>query len=89
MSTSAKYEGQAERWTEEAYADPSYYLERRAEVAVSLGPPLVPGDRVLDLACGDGGFGEALLRRGLVYLGAEASEGMVAAARRRRPSACR
>ena len=83
MSTSAKYEGQAERWSEEAYADPGYYLERRAAVTVSLGPPLEPGDRVLDLACGDGGFGEALLRRGLVYLGVDASEGMVTAARRR------
>jgi hypothetical protein len=32
--------------------------------------PLVPGDRVLDLACGDGGQAEPL-ERGLVYIGAD------------------
>ena len=31
----------------------------------SLGPPLRPGDEVLDLACGDGGLGEHLLALGL------------------------
>jgi SAM-dependent methyltransferase len=52
-------------------------------VVVSLGPPLVTGDTVLDLACGDGGFGEILRARGLRYIGVDASEPMVEAARRR------
>jgi SAM-dependent methyltransferase len=50
---------------------------------VELGATLEPGDVVLDLACGDGGFGEHLLARGLEYLGVDASASMVEAARRR------
>ena len=38
---------------------------------------------MLDLACGDGGFGEILRARGLRYVGVDASEPMVEAARRR------
>jgi SAM-dependent methyltransferase len=83
MSTTAKYEPQAERWTEEAYADPHGYLARRAGIVVELGPRLQPGDTVLDLACGDGGFAEHLLAHGLRYVGVDASEAMVEAARRR------
>jgi SAM-dependent methyltransferase len=81
--TTAKYDPQAERWTETAYADAARYLRHRAELVVALGPPLVPGDTVLDLACGDGGLGEALRERGLRYVGVDASEPMVEAARRR------
>ncbi len=81
--TSAKYEPAAGRWSDEAYADPGSYLGHRADLVVSLGLPLTAGDRVLDLACGDGGFGELLLARGLGYLGVDASEAMVEAARRR------
>jgi SAM-dependent methyltransferase len=83
MTTTAKYEPQAHGWTQNAYADPAGYVGRRAELIVSLGPRLEPGDRVLDLACGDGGQAEPLLERGLVYLGADASEAMVDAARAR------
>ncbi|MFN2469297.1 MAG: trans-aconitate 2-methyltransferase [Gaiellaceae bacterium] len=81
--TAEKYGPQAERWTEDAYADAARYLEHRAELIVSLGPPLEAGDRVLDLACGDGGLAEPLLARGLAYAGVDLSEEMVAAARRR------
>lgn len=80
MSTE-KYTPQAERWTEKAYADPVGYLRHRAELIVSLGPRLEPGDRVLDLACGDGGLADFL--PGLAYVGVDADEAMVAAARRR------
>ena len=83
MSTTEKYDPQAERWTETAYADAERYLRHRAELVVSLGPPLVSGDTVADLACGDGGFGEVLRRYGLRYVGVDASEPMVEAARRR------
>jgi hypothetical protein len=81
--TTAKYDPQAERWTETAYADAERYLRHRADVVVALGPPLVAGDTVLDLACGDGGFGEVLRVRGLRYVGVDASAPMVAAAARR------
>jgi SAM-dependent methyltransferase len=79
----AQYDRAAERWTEEAYADPASYLARRARFVVELGPPLRPGDRVLDLACGDGGLGAQLLGHGLAYTGVDLSEPMVEAARRR------
>jgi SAM-dependent methyltransferase len=83
VSSLGKYDPQAERWTEEAYADPAGYLERRAELIVALGPALEPGETVLDLACGDAGLAEPLLARGLDYLGVDLSGPMVEAARRR------
>jgi SAM-dependent methyltransferase len=79
--TSAKYARAAERWSEEQYADSVAYLRHRAELIVSLGPSLEPGDRVLDLACGDAGLADFL--RGYDYLGVDASEEMVGAAQRR------
>ena len=47
------------------------------------GPPLEPGDAVLDLACGDGGLGDFLPEQR--YLGVDASPEMVEAAPRPRP----
>ena len=82
MSTE-KNDPQAEDWTETAYADADAYLAHRAELVVSLGPRLEPGDVVLDLACGDGGLGGHLLGHGVDYRGVDASEPMVEAARRR------
>ena len=79
--TSAKYAGAAERWSEEQYADSVAYLRHRAELIVSLGPPLQPGDHILDLACGDAGLADFL--RPYEYLGVDASEEMVRAARAR------
>jgi SAM-dependent methyltransferase len=79
--TTEKYGPQAEGWTEDAYADAAAYLAHRAELIVSLGPQLQPGDTVLDLACGDGGLADHL--PGLEYTGVDASAEMVAAAQRR------
>jgi SAM-dependent methyltransferase len=78
-----QYARQAAGWTDEQYADPSAYLAHRASLVVSLGPPLGPGDEVLDLACGDGGLGERLLALGLRYRGVDATPEMVEAARAR------
>jgi SAM-dependent methyltransferase len=81
--TRDQYARQAEDWTESAYADVTAYLAHRAELIETLGPPLAAGDEVLDLACGDGGLGEALLARGLRYRGVDSTPEMVDAARRR------
>ena len=78
-----QYARQAADWSESAYADVSAYLAHRAELVRSLGPPLAVGDEVLDLACGDGGLGEALLALGLRYRGVDSTPEMVAAARAR------
>jgi SAM-dependent methyltransferase len=73
----------AARWSDDAYADGSRYLGHRADLVRTLGPPLVRGDIVLDLACGDAGLAEFLLPHGLRYVGVDASPAMVEAARRR------
>ncbi len=65
-------------WSEREYADPVPYLRHRAELVVSLGPRLEPGDRLCDLACGDGGLADFL--PGIEYLGVDADPKMVAEA---------
>ena len=82
MTTSwDKYADGAGNWSEDAYADAASYLAARAELVVSLGPRLAPGDVVLDLACGDGGLGDFLPEQR--YRGVDASAEMVEAAQRR------
>ena len=83
MSKGEQYARQAKDWTEHAYADATTYLAHRAELVVALGPVLVPGDEVLDLACGDGGLGELLVARGFRYRGVDSTPEMVDAAQRR------
>jgi SAM-dependent methyltransferase len=68
-------------WTETAYADPHTYLAHRAELILSLGPRLEPGDTLVDLACGDGGLSEHL--PGIRYCGVDSSSEMVESARER------
>jgi SAM-dependent methyltransferase len=83
VTKEGKYAHQAEEWTDRQYADAFAYLAHRADLVVSLGPPLEAGDEVLDLACGDGGLGKLLLDRGLSYRGVDAAAEMVAAGVRR------
>jgi SAM-dependent methyltransferase len=83
VSERDQYARQADDWTDRAYADVTSYLAHRAELVDTLGVVLEPGDEVLDLACGDGGLGEALLERGLRYRGVDSTPEMVASARRR------
>jgi len=78
-----QYVRQAEEWTEHQYADARTYLAHRADLIVSLGPPLDPGDEVLDLACGDGGLGELLVDHGLRYRGVDVTSEMIEEAQRR------
>ena len=73
---------QRDGWSERAYADARAYLAHRAEVVAQLGPLLEAGDTLLDLACGDGAFAD-FLPAGVRYLGVDASESMVGAARSR------
>ena len=83
VSDTSKYDAAARGWSDEQYADSAAYLQHRAELLHLLGPPLQPGDVVLDLACGDGGLAEALLPYGVRYVGVDLSPDMVEAARRR------
>ncbi|HKP19073.1 MAG TPA: class I SAM-dependent methyltransferase [Gaiellaceae bacterium] len=66
-------------WSDRAYADPVPYLRHRAELVLSLGPPLGPGGRLCDLACGDGGLADFL--PGIDYVGVDSDPQMVAEGR--------
>jgi SAM-dependent methyltransferase len=76
-----KYADAAATWSTDQYADARTYLSRRAELVRTLGPRVAPGDSMLDLACGDGGFADFLPEQR--YFGVDASPQMVAAARER------
>ena len=66
-------------WSDREYADPIPYLRHRAELILSLGPRLGRGDRLCDLACGDGGLSDFL--PGVEYVGVDADPKMVEEAR--------
>lgn len=63
--------------------------EAHARFVSDLGAPVVtlldpkPGERILDLGCGDGALTEALVRAGAEVVGVDASPDMVAATRAR------
>ena len=70
------------RWSDDdQYADAPAYFARRAELVVSVGPRLEPGDTVLDLACADGRLAEFLEPHGIVYRGVDAAPEHVEQAR--------
>ena len=60
---------------------------RHAAFVPALGAPMIdrlairPGDRILDLGCGDGTLTKQLIERGATVVGVDASPEMVAAAR--------
>ena len=71
-----------QRWNAEGYA-------RNAAFVPALGAPLVdrlnpqPGERILDVGCGDGTLTEQIAARGAAVVGVDASAEMVAAAQKR------
>jgi SAM-dependent methyltransferase len=77
----SKYSKLAGGFSARSYADPSGYFRYRADLIVALGPRLVPGDVVLDLACGDGGLAIPLRSHGVGYLGVDSTPEMVEEAR--------
>ena len=83
MSISEKYDALATEFSTREYGDPERYYRRRAGLIVGVGPRLEPGDRILDIACGDGGQAVPLLEHGLEYTGIDVSPQMVAVARER------
>ena len=81
MTSWAKYSDKARDWSERQYVDPGAYLRHRAGLIRTLGPPLQPGDSVLDLACGDGKLGDFLWEQR--YVGVDGNVEMVEAGRAR------
>lgn len=71
---------EAQSWSAEGYA-------RNARFVADLGQPVLellaprPGERILDLGCGDGALTAKLVAAGATVVGADASAELVAAAR--------
>jgi trans-aconitate methyltransferase len=83
MSHVEKFDRLASTFSERDYADPARYAARRAQLVVGLGPPLHPGDTLIDLGCGDGNMAAPLIALGLAYHGVDTSPGMLEVARSR------
>ncbi len=75
-------EKQAQTWKADRY-------ERNARFVSDLGAPVLallnlkPGERILDLGCGDGALTEKIIAAGASVVGVDASQDMVDAAHRR------
>ncbi|HEV3140977.1 MAG TPA: methyltransferase domain-containing protein [Vicinamibacterales bacterium] len=74
--------GNPQTWNADGYA-------RNAAFVAALGAPLIDrlnpqsGERILDVGCGDGTLTEQIAARGAAVVGIDASEDMIAAARKR------
>jgi len=67
-------------WDARQYADRARFVSDLGQPVVELLAP-VPGERILDLGCGDGVLTKRLLDLGCEVVGVDASEDMVRAAR--------
>ncbi|MFZ1415200.1 MAG: methyltransferase domain-containing protein [Defluviicoccus sp.] len=69
-------------WSADAYAENAAYVPALGADVLALLDPR-PGERILDLGCGDGVLSERIAAAGAQVIGVDASADMVAAARRR------
>jgi SAM-dependent methyltransferase len=81
--TAGKFNALSRGWSEREYQDPSGFMRRRAAMVRDWGAPLRPGDRVLELGCGDGALSCLLAAEGFDVTGVDISPGMIEEARRR------
>ncbi len=88
MSLEEKFSRTAWGFSERSYVNLDAFMGHRLDLILRWGTPLNPGDRVLELGCGDGYLGCLLARYGLEYWGADIAPGMVEAARERARAQC-
>ena len=71
-----------QKWNADHYAENAHFVPQLGHDVVKLLSPQ-PGQRILDLGCGDGALTERLVQLGADVLGVDSSEDMVAATRKR------
>jgi SAM-dependent methyltransferase len=81
--TAGKFSALSRGWSEREYRDPSGFMRRRAAMVREWGTVLRPGDRVLELGCGDGALSCVLASEGFDVTGVDISPGMIEEAKRR------
>ncbi|MFN2596483.1 MAG: class I SAM-dependent methyltransferase, partial [Pyrinomonadaceae bacterium] len=81
--TADKFTALSRGWSEREYTDPSAFMRRRAALVRDWGARLRPGDRVLELGCGDGALSCLLAAEGFDVTGVDIAPGMIAEARAR------
>src|ERR1700728_5062552 len=72
----------SQHWNAAAYADNAHFVPALGQPVVDLLQPQ-PGERLLDLGCGDGALTEKLVALGAQVVGIDHSPEMIAAALRR------
>ena len=72
----------AQTWNAAGYAVNAHFVPALGQPVVDLLQPR-PGERILDLGCGDGALSEKLVALGAQVVGVDSSRDMIAAARRR------
>jgi trans-aconitate methyltransferase len=82
MHSTASNQKTGQTWNTEAYAANGRFVATLASDVVALLNPQ-PGEKILDLGCGDGALTEQLAATGAIVTGVDASPTMLAAARRR------
>ncbi len=72
----------SQQWNSSRYGKNARFVSDLGEPVVDLLDPQ-PGERILDLACGDGALTEKIIARGAEVVGVDGSSDMVAAAGQR------
>lgn len=81
--TAEKFTALSRGWSEHEYDDPAAFMKRRAALVRHWGTALRPGDRLLELGCGDGALSCLLAREGFEVTGVDISRGMIEEAKKR------
>ena len=71
-----------QEWKSDRYAENAHFVPALGQAVLDLLAPQ-PGERILDLGCGDGVLSEKIKTAGATVVGADASADMIAAAKNR------
>src|SRR5262245_18439089 len=75
-------DNQSQNWRADSYSEHAHFVPALGQPVLALLNPL-PGERILDLACGDGVLTEKIVATGAAVVGVDAEPDMVNAAKRR------